>query len=101
MKLMISQPMKGKTQEQIQKEREPFVKKLEEQGHTVVDSFLKEAPPDYFNNGNSALWCLAKSLEKMSECDGVVFLPGWQVSRGCILEHSAAENYGLFVKSME
>ena len=97
MKLMISQPMKGKTQEQIQKEREPFVKKLEEQGHTVVDSFFSETP----SNNNSALWCLGKSFELMSECDGVVFLPGWQLARGCILEHSAAESYGLFIKSME
>ena len=33
MKLMISQPMRGKTNEQIRKERKELIKKLESEGH--------------------------------------------------------------------
>ena len=34
MKVMISQPMKGKTTEQVRAEREAVVKSLEAKGHT-------------------------------------------------------------------
>ena len=38
MKIMISQPMNGKTTEQIRKERVELVKELESQGHEVLDT---------------------------------------------------------------
>lgn len=44
MNLMISQPMKGKTNEQIREERTNLIKKLEEQGNKVVDTVFENAP---------------------------------------------------------
>jgi len=41
MKVMISQPMKGKTTEQVRAEREAVVKSLEAKGHTVNDNMEK------------------------------------------------------------
>ena len=38
MKIMISQPMNGKTNEQIKEERKELVEELEEQGHTVINN---------------------------------------------------------------
>lgn len=46
---------------------------------------------------NIPLWFLAKSLQKMSECDLVYFCKGWETARGCIIEHEAARQYGLDV----
>nr|DAL94605.1 MAG TPA: N-deoxyribosyltransferase [Caudoviricetes sp.] len=31
----------------------------------------------------------------MSQCDGVLFLPGWESARGCRIEFMAAGSYGL------
>ena len=38
MKIMISQPMRGKTNEQIRKERTELVKKIQKEGNEVVDT---------------------------------------------------------------
>lgn len=92
MKLMISQPMAGKKYDEIQKEREAVVHALEAMGHTVVDTILTATPPE---NGHVSLWYLSWALGKMSQCDGVLFLPGWESARGCRIEFMAAGSYGL------
>lgn len=92
MKVMISQPMKGLSVEQIKKNREEVVKKLERIGLEVVDTVIAETPP---KSSHEALWFLAKSLEIMSQCDIVYFMRGWQENRGCMIEYSCAHNYGL------
>ena len=95
MKFMISQPMAGKTIEQIRAEREGAVRLLEVRGHTVLDSVFTEPAPESIDN--VALWYLARSLEVMAACDGVLFMPGWDApeARGCRIEYDAAKAYGL------
>lgn len=97
MKVMISQPMKGKTTEQIRKEREEVVKQLVEEGHEVIDTiFTEEAPKD----SDEAIYFLAKSIEAMAKVDELVFLPGWQNARGCRIEYEVARNYGKYIKQL-
>lgn len=98
MKMMISQPMNGKTEEQIRKERADLVKELEAQGHKVVNTiFSEEAPKD----SKEAVFYLAKSIEAMSKVDAVVFMRGWELARGCRIEHKIAKEYGIFIKELE
>lgn len=92
MKVMISQPMKGKSIKQIRDERADAVKTLEGQGHEVIDSVLN-IPGGADNN---PLLCLAKSLEIMSQCDGICFIGDWMSARGCRIEHAVADEYGLW-----
>ena len=92
MKIMISQPMAGKEYDAILREREKTVRKLEAMGHTVADTVLTVEPPD---DGNVRLFYLSYSLNLMSQCDGVLFLHGWEYARGCKIEHAAAVAYGL------
>ena len=90
MKIMISQPMNGKTTEQIMNERKDIVIKLEAEGHTVVDTvFAEESPADC----DRALFYLAKSIDAMSKVDAVLFMRGWQEARGCAIEHLIADAY--------
>ena len=95
MKIMISQPMRGKTNEQIRQEREELVKKLEMQGHKVVDTIFTEEMPI---ECDMAMYLLAKSIEAMSKVDAVIFMRGWQEARGCRIEHIIAYEYGKFIK---
>lgn len=95
MKVMISQPMRGKTEEQIRAEREQVIKQLELEGHEVIDSIQ-----DISENKNP-IYYLAKSIETMSEVDAVVFMPGWNLTRGCAIEHQVAQLYGKYVKFVE
>lgn len=46
MKIMISQPMKGKTNEQIREQRAELVTRLQEEGLEVVDTVFENAPAD-------------------------------------------------------
>lgn len=95
MKVMISQPMKGKTEEQIRNERAELVKKLTEQGLEVVETiFTDEAPAD----SDKALFYLSKSIEAISKVDAVIFMPGWEEARGCRIEYNVAVEYGKFIK---
>lgn len=94
MKLMISQPMRGKTNEQIREERAELVKQLEEQGHEVVDTVFENAPADE----DVAIYCLSQSIRYIGKVDGVVFMPGWQQARGCRIEYDVAISYGKFIK---
>lgn len=95
MKLMISQPMRGKTGQEIQAERIPVIQELKKQGHEVVNTvFADETPKDC----DTALFYLSKSIEAIGKVDGVVFMPGWQQARGCRIEYQVATEYGKFIK---
>ena len=92
MKVMISQPMAGKTTEQIRAERQIIVDGLKKLGHEVVDTIFTSEPP---STSNKALWCLGGALRLMSYCDAVLFMKGWDKARGCRIEHAAALEYDL------
>ena len=97
-KLFISQPMKGKTDEEILREREQAVteakKYLDENGLQgevkVIDSFFQNPPADA-----RPLWFLGKSLELLSTADLVYFAKDWEKARGCRIEHMCAVQYEL------
>ena len=90
-KLFISQPMRDKTNEQIEEERDRAIReatKLIGEPVAIIDSFIKNAPHDA-----SPLWYLSKSLELMSQCDVVYFVSGWKNYRGCKIENTCAHEY--------
>ena len=96
MKVMISQPMRGKTNEQIRQERAELVKVLEEQGHEVIDTVFEEAPA----NEDIAIYMLSQSIRYIGKVDAVVFMPGWEEARGCRIEYEIADNYSKFIKTL-
>ena len=92
-KLFISQPMRGKTDEEIKAEREKAIASAEElleEPAEVIDSFFEKAPV-----GAKPLWFLGKSLELLADADVAYFAPGWSDARGCIIEHDCAIAYGI------
>ena len=92
-KLFISQPMKGKTDEEILAVREKAIKAAEKligEPVEVIDSFFRSAPVDA-----KPLWFLCKSLELLSTADEAYFAPGWKDFRGCKIEHSCAVEYNF------
>lgn len=90
-KLFISQPMQGKSIEEIFAEREEAIKKatrIVKRDMEVIDSYIQDAP-----EGAKPLWFLGKSLELMADADVVYFAEGWQKARGCQLEYECAHAY--------
>lgn len=99
-KAMLSQPMGGKTEEEIVATRERAVKKLEAAGYEVINTLFTD---EWYSQEKMAergvvqipLCFLAKSLENMSLCHVAYFCEGWEHARGCRIEHAAAKAYGL------
>lgn len=92
-KLFISQPMKGKTNEEIKAERENAIASVEGalgEDVEVIDSFFEDAPHDA-----NPLWFLGKSLQLLSTADIAYFAKGWEDARGCKIEHQCADEYGI------
>mgnify|MGYP004463380115 FL=1 len=90
MKIMISQPMKGKTNEQIRKERAELVKGLQDEGNEVVDTIFENAPTDE----DIAIYMLSQSIRYIGKVDALYFMKGWEKARGCKIEHEVAVEYG-------
>lgn len=91
-KIFISQPMKDRTNQEIEQERKSIIEKVEKQFEEieVIDSFFKDAPHDV-----KPLWFLGKSLELLSTADIAVFAKNWENARGCRIEHECAVQYGI------
>jgi hypothetical protein len=99
-KAMISQPMAGKTEEEIVETRERAIKALKEKGYEVVntlftDEWYSKEKMEERGVVQIPLCFLAKSLENMSLCHTAYFCKGWESARGCKIEHDAAIAYGL------
>lgn len=101
-KAMLSQPMAGKTDEEIIATREKAIKVLESKGYELVNTLFTD---ERYNKENMEqrgvvqipLCFLAKSLENTSLCHAAYFCKGWEKARGCRIEHEAACAYGLTV----
>lgn len=94
-KLFISQPMRGKTDEEILAERKKAIESAERnlgEPVEVIDSFFQNAPADA-----RPLWFPGKSLELLSTADIAYFAKGWEDARGCRIENQCAIEYGIEV----
>lgn len=83
-KAMISQPMAGKTDEEV-------VNTL------FTDEWYSDEAMKERGVVQVPLCFLAKSLENMSLCHAAYFCKGWEDARGCKIEHDAVTAYGLEV----
>ena len=99
-KAMISQPMAGKTDQEIVETRERAHNVLLNKGYLVINTLFTD---EWYSKENMEkrgveqipLCFLAKSLENMSLCHAAYFCKGWENARGCKIEHDAAVAYGL------
>ena len=95
MKLFISQPMKDKTNEQIEVERQRAIQSVKEKygdDVEVIDSFFKDAP-----HNAKPLWFLGKSIQLLASADVAFFCKDWETYRGCRIENQCAIEYGITV----
>lgn len=102
LKAMLSQPMAGKSEEEIKETRERAIGTLEAMGYEIVNTLFTD---EWYSDKrceergvvNRPLMFFAKSIENMSQCQAAYFCKGWRNARGCRLEHAVAEAYGLTI----
>ena len=101
-KAMLSQPMAGRTEQEIIATRDRAIAELERRGYEIVNTLFTD---EWYSQEKMTergvvqipLCFLAKSLENMSRCHAAFFCLGWQNARGCRIEYDAAVAYGLEV----
>lgn len=92
-KLFISQPMRGKTDEEILAVRKLAIKQAQErigEDVEVIDSFFQDHP-----TFDKPLKYLAASIALLADADIAYFAKGWYGARGCEIEHKCAISYGI------
>ena len=90
-KLFISQPMRGKTPEEITTERERMIShagKVVNDEIEVLDTYYKDF------DGNRVQF-LGRSIGDLGKADIAIFAPGWEDFDGCRCEHTVCETYGI------
>jgi hypothetical protein len=112
MKVFVSQPMSGLTNEEINENRIKSMEVLQFLNPDIIieydpaSLYVEEDPEmekslsvddlDITKNRISIFYFL-RSVQHMIDKDAIVFLDGWQDSRGCILEYFIAKAFGLTI----
>lgn len=95
MRIFISVGMKGRTDEEIQKDVND-AKEILEQYYArdfdleIVDNFIEKP-----ENETRRLYCLGEAIKTIGECDAVYFVEGWSNYNGCWVEHSVCDFYNI------
>lgn len=93
MKVFLSQPMRGKTHEEIlssiREVQEFLTKYLDSTNIEIIESYSPR------NKDKEPLVALGDSIKDLAKADLVVFLNDWNQYRGCIIEHHTAKIYEI------
>ena len=93
MKVFLSQPMRGKTHEEIlssiREVQEFLTKYLDSTNVEIIKSYSPS------NKNKEPLVALGDSIKDLSKADLAVFLNDWNQYRGCIIEHHTAKIYEI------
>lgn len=94
-KIFISQPMRGRKEEEILKERKDIIEwaKKEYGDVEILESYFDDFAPDA-----KPLEYLARSLMFLAKADLAIFANNWFETRGCMIEHACAVKYEIEVK---
>lgn len=94
MKIFISMPMNGKTDEEI-KEELSFIRESNVVLRSLSDDIVwLDGFDESYTEENEPVEFLAKSIASLAKADVVYFARGWEKARGCRIEHEVAVAYG-------
>lgn len=99
MKVFISQPMSGLTEDEVMTVKHNILEMLSSKygNITTVDNYNHiDVPVDA-----GSIWHLGTSIQMMEECDAIFFADGWENARGCCVEYEICKYYNLKVLNAE
>ena len=93
LKVFLSQPMMGKTNDEIIEVRNRIFSALPD----ILGDAVREIPSflPKMNKNRNDVFMLGKSIELMSDAVIVVFAPDYDKARGCNVEHLVCEMYKI------
>ena len=104
--IFISQPMTGKSEEEILATRQKAIDRIHRLASkdgeqvNIIDSYIDDATRNEFQGrmGDAINWdiyWLSQSLQKLAMADTIWLCEGWEYSKGCNVELECAISYGL------
>ena len=110
--IFISQPMSGKSEEEILATRQEAIDKIHQLASkdgveiNIIASYIDDATRNEFQGrmGDAINWdiyWLSQSLQKLALADTIWLCDGWGHSKGCKIELECAMKYGLDIVSSE
>jgi len=99
MQVFISQPMAGLTENEIFATRNDICNKFNIEAEELIESYRKDNVPH--KDVNTNVWCLGDSIRLMAFANLVIFAPGWEEARGCLMEHDICTLYEIPFIEME
>ena len=105
--VFISQPMTGKSEEEILATRQKAIDEIHQLASkdgdvqvNIIDSYIDDATRNEFQGrmGDAINWdiyWLSQSLQKLATANTIWLCDGWEYSKGCNVELECAIQYGL------
>ena len=106
--IFISQPMTGKSEEEILATRQKEVEKIHQLFDAdgveinIIASYIDDATRKHFKERvsddiNWDIFWLSQSLERLAMADMIWLCDGWEYSKGCNVELECAIQYGISI----
>ena len=106
--IFISQPMTGKSEEEILATRQKEIDKIHQLFDAdgveinIIASYIDDATRKHFKEHvsddiNWDIFWLSQSLERLAMADMIWLCDGWEYSKGCNVELECAMQYGLSI----
>lgn len=95
MKVFISLPMHGHSEEDIQNALISAKIALGEDFKDMDVTFLDCTAKIDSRGKNEGLEGLGEAIKRMADADVVAFVPGWETSKGCQVEQDIAVRWGI------
>ena len=106
--IFISQPMSGKSEEEILATRQKEIDKIHQLFDAdgveinIIDSYIDDATRKHFKEHvsddiNWDIFWLSQSLERLAMADMIWLCDGWEYSKGCNVELECAMQYGISI----
>lgn len=106
--IFISQPMSGKSEEEILTTRQKAIDKIHQLFDAdgveinIIASYIDDATRKHFKEHvsddiNWDIFWLSQSLERLAMADMIWLCDGWEYSNGCNIELECATRYGISI----
>ena len=106
--IFISQPMSGKSEEEILATRQKEIDKIHQLFDAdgveinIIASYIDDATRKHFQKYTSDdinwdIFWLSQSLERLAMADMIWLCDGWEYSNGCNIELECATRYGISI----
>ena len=106
--IFISQPMTGKSEEEILATRQKEIDKIHQLFGAdgveinIIASYIDDATRKHFkkyvsDDINWDIFWLSQSLERLAMADIIWLCDGWEYSNGCNIELECATRYGISI----